>query len=225
MPTRTQMTTRRRDTLLTMVLLHSPPMRRGCRFGDRAKPGRGCKGSLARSEVPQTSGRSEGPPAGTRAAAHGGRRRAQPGASGGDEAAEVVGAGHHRGIAPEALQVVELALGVEEDVHHEVDEIEQDPAGFALALAAQGADTLGAAGAFDLFGDGADAHVTGLLGGRRLGGGEGVVEAGRQSLAPCRGGWPDPAAAALRATAAGYVPDRRCDSRSTVAGERGIRTS
>ena len=90
----------------------------------------------------------------------------------------------------------------------EVDEVQEDPAGLALSLAAEGAGAFDAAGALDLFGDGADLtivaaraddevvgddqrlrdiqdeDVAGLLGGCRRCGGEGEVEAGRQGRAP-----------------------------------------
>ena len=90
----------------------------------------------------------------------------------------------------------------------EVDEVQEDPAGLALSLAAEGTGAVGAAGALDLFGDGADLavvaaraddevvgddqrlrdiqdeDVAGLLGGRRRGGRQGVIKAGRQGRAP-----------------------------------------
>jgi hypothetical protein len=93
-------------------------------------------------------------------------------------------------------------------VDDEVDEVQEDPAGLALSLAAEGAGAFDAAGALDLFGDGADLavvaaraddevvgddqrlrdiedeDVAGLLGGRRRGGGQGVIKAGRQGRAP-----------------------------------------
>jgi hypothetical protein len=132
----------------------------------------------------------------------------KPAKSGGDQAADLVAAGDHRGVAPEAFEVVVGPLLLEEHVDHEVDEVQEDPTGVALSLAAQGAGTLGAAGALDLFGDGAnlavavaraddevvgddqrlrdveDQDVAGLLGGCRRCGGEREVEAGRQGRAP-----------------------------------------
>ena len=64
--------------------------------------------------------------------------------SGGDQAADLVAAGDHGGVAPEAFEVVVGALLLEEDVDDEVDEVQEDPAGLALSLAAQGAGALGA---------------------------------------------------------------------------------
>jgi hypothetical protein len=58
--------------------------------------------------------------------------------SGGDQAADLVAAGDHGGVAPEAFEVVVGALLLEEDVDDEVDEVQEDPAGLALSLAAQG---------------------------------------------------------------------------------------
>ena len=128
--------------------------------------------------------------------------------SGGDQAADLVAAGDHRGVAPEALQVVVGPFLLVEHMDDEVDEVEEDPARLTLSLAAQGAGAFGAAGALDLFGDGADLalavaraddevvgddqrlgdveddDVAGLLGGRRRCGGEGEIEAGRQGRAP-----------------------------------------
>ena len=128
--------------------------------------------------------------------------------SGGDQAADLVAAGDHRGVAPEAFEVVVDPLLLEEDVDHEVDEVEEDPARVAFSLAAQGSGSLGPAGALDRFGDGADLavavaraddevvgddqrlrdvqdnDVAGLLGGGRRCGSECEVEAGRQGLAP-----------------------------------------
>ena len=133
--------------------------------------------------------------------------------SGGDQAADLVAAGDHGGVTPEALQVVVGPFFLEEHVDDEVDEVEEDPARLTLSLAAQGAGAFGAAGALDLFGDGADLavavagaddevvgddqrlgdveddDVAGLLGGRRRCGGEGEVETGWQRRAPAgRGG-------------------------------------
>jgi hypothetical protein len=89
-------------------------------------------------------------------------------------------------------------------VHDEVDEVEKDPACLALPLTAQRAGPLLAAGALNLFGDGADLavaaagaddevvgdderlgdveddDVASLLGGCRRCGGEGEVETGWQ---------------------------------------------
>src|SRR6266516_8138663 len=81
--------------------------------------------------------------------------------SGGDQAAELVAAGHHRGVAPEALEVVVLALLLVEDVHDDVDEVQQDPVGLALALSPQRSRALHAAGALDLLVDGADLAIVG----------------------------------------------------------------
>src|SRR5918992_4119764 len=133
--------------------------------------------------------------------------------SGGDQAADLVAAGDDGGVAPEAFEVVVGPLFLEEDVDDEVDEVQEDPACLAFSLAAQGPGSFGAAGALDLFGDGADLavavaraddevvgdgqwlrdgedqHVPGLLGGCRRGGREGEIEAGRQGGAPgSRGG-------------------------------------
>ena len=135
--------------------------------------------------------------------------------SGGDQAADLVAAGDDGGVAPEAFEVVVGPLLLQEDVDDEVDEVEEDPACVALSLAAEGAGALGAAGALDFFGDGADLavavaraddevvgddqrlgdvedkDVAGLLGGCRRCGGEGEVEAGRQGRAPEVGAvWP-----------------------------------
>jgi hypothetical protein len=128
--------------------------------------------------------------------------------SGGDQAADLVAAGDHWGVAPQAFQVVVGPLLLEEHVDDEVDEVEEDPARLALSLAAQRPGAFGAAGALDLFGDGADLavavaraddevvgddqwlrdvedeDVAGLLGGCRRCGGEGGIEAGRQGRAP-----------------------------------------
>jgi hypothetical protein len=128
--------------------------------------------------------------------------------SGGDQAADLVAAGHHGGVAPEAFEVVVGPLFLEEDVDDEVDEVQEDPARVAFSLAAQGSGTFGAAGALDLFGDGADLavavaraddevvgddqglgdvedeDVAGLFGGCRRRGGECEVEACRQRRAP-----------------------------------------
>src|ERR687893_620759 len=76
--------------------------------------------------------------------------------SDGDQAADLVAAGDHRGVAPEAFEVVVGPLLLEEDVDDEVDEVQEDPARFAFAFAAQGSGAVGAAGALHLFGDGAD---------------------------------------------------------------------
>jgi hypothetical protein len=129
-------------------------------------------------------------------------------ASGGDQAADLVAAGDHRGVPPQPLQVVVGPLLLEEHVHDEVDEVEQDPARLVLPLAAQRAGPLLTAGALDLLGDGADLavavagaddevvgdderlgdvedeDVAGLLRGCRRCGGECEVEAGRQGRAP-----------------------------------------
>jgi hypothetical protein len=128
--------------------------------------------------------------------------------SGGDQAADLVAAGDHRGVAPQAFQVVVGPLLLEEDVDDEVDEVQEDPARLAFSLSAQGPGSLGAAGALDRFGDGADLavavaraddevvgddqrlgdveddDVAGLLGGCRRCGGEGEVETGWQRRAP-----------------------------------------
>jgi hypothetical protein len=93
-------------------------------------------------------------------------------------------------------------------VDDEVDEVQEDPARLAFSLAAEGPGAFGAAGALDLFGDGADLalavaraddevvgdderlrdvedeDVAGLLRGCRRCGGEREVEAGRQGRAP-----------------------------------------
>src|SRR4029453_16148291 len=124
-------------------------------------------------------------------------------------------AGAPRGVAPQAFKVGVGPLLLEEDVDDEVDEVQEDPARLAFSLAAQGPGVFGAAGALDLFGDGADLagavaraddevvgddqrlgdvedeDVAGLLGGCRRGGGECEVEAGRQGRAPEVGAvWP-----------------------------------
>src|SRR5918992_1234324 len=128
--------------------------------------------------------------------------------SDGDQAADLVAAGDDGGVAPEAFEVVVGPLLLEEDVDDKVDEVEEDPPRLAFSFAAQGPGVFGAAGALDLFGDGADLavaiaraddevvrddqwlrdvedeHVAGLLGGCRRGGREGEVEAGRQGRAP-----------------------------------------
>ena len=128
--------------------------------------------------------------------------------SGGDQAADLVAAGDDGGVAPEAFEVVVGPLLLEEDVDYEVDEVQEDPARLAFSLAAEGPGAFGAAGALDLFGDGADLalavaraddevvgdderlgdvedeDVAGLLRGCRRCGGECEVEAGRQGRAP-----------------------------------------
>src|SRR5215218_10487091 len=84
-----------------------------------------------------------------------GRRRR----SGGDQAADLVAVGDHRGVPPQPLEVVVGPLLLQEHVDDEVHEVEEDPARLALAFTAQGAGPLLTAGAFDLFGDGADLAV------------------------------------------------------------------
>jgi hypothetical protein len=56
--------------------------------------------------------------------------------SGGDQAADLVAASDHRGVAPQAFQVVIGPLLLEEDVDDEVDEVQEDPARLAFSLAA-----------------------------------------------------------------------------------------
>jgi len=56
--------------------------------------------------------------------------------SGGDQAADLVAAGDHGGVSPEALEVVVGPLLFEEDVNDEVDEVQQDPVRLAFSLAA-----------------------------------------------------------------------------------------
>src|SRR5919198_2324528 len=75
---------------------------------------------------------------------------------GGDQGADLVAAGDHGGVPPEPLQVVVVALLLQEHVDHEVHEVEEDPARLPLAFAPQRPGALGAAGAFDLLDDGAD---------------------------------------------------------------------
>src|SRR4030095_3019462 len=79
--------------------------------------------------------------------------------SGGDQAADLVAAGDHGGVAPEAFEVIVGPLLLQEDVDDEVHEVQEDPARVAFPLAAQGPGAFGAAGALDLFGDGADLPV------------------------------------------------------------------
>jgi hypothetical protein len=56
--------------------------------------------------------------------------------SGGDQAADLVASGDDGGVAPEAFEVVVGPLLLEEDVDNEVDEVQEDPARLAFALAA-----------------------------------------------------------------------------------------
>src|SRR5687768_8741346 len=48
----------------------------------------------------------------------------------------VLGPVDARGVAPQSLEVVVLALLVGEHVHHDVDVVQEDPAPLGLALAA-----------------------------------------------------------------------------------------
>src|SRR6266496_2711662 len=79
--------------------------------------------------------------------------------SGGDQAAHLVAAGDHWSVTPEPLEVVVLALLLMEDVHHDVDEVQQDPVRLALALAAQRPGALLTTGALDLLGDRANLAI------------------------------------------------------------------
>ena len=52
--------------------------------------------------------------------------------------------GHPRDVAPERFEAVEVASGRCEDVHDQVEIVEQDPFGFALARGVRDAHALGA---------------------------------------------------------------------------------
>src|SRR6266498_4027142 len=156
--------------------------------------------------------------------ANGAARSVTSAPSGCDQAAELVATGHHGSVAPEPLEVVVLALLLVEDVHHDVDEVQQDPVGLALALAPQGSRAIRAAGALDLLGDRAnlaiigagaddevvaddqrlgdvqDDHVTSLLVSGRRRSGQGQVKGAGQGVSSFTTGLPPAAADEQRPT-------------------------